>query len=511
MKKFIHTGQAYKEYDKYIIKTEHWLEGKIPLLASVDSQTLRKRLGQKIVALTANPYIVQCSKRALEDLPINPTEKIFILNGTYLNTTNGEVKLTATVLARGIVEFFYEWIAVFLANIVSLVINSKKINSKTTLVFGIPKESLEAGGNGGKFEAYCDQGQIEILKTPSLKIVQSISDLVSSNEKFWYVKRPVVELVRHADLSFVGRIQLLIKQLFEPIVFLVRMAKCPLLSILGRDFGLFNTIKFLSAQNLIESVIITNSNHNDQYLWMRNSIKWGFRVHKIHYSQNSRPMVYKIDKLSIDHPILRHIYVDEHWAWTPGYETYLRSHGHTGEVHVVGPIMFYNAEESKNSSDDKIKVMIFDVTPVYEHVSKSIGIINNYYNSKNMIDFLSIIVEVTRELEIENGLKYELCLKHKRYFNKNHDVEYINYCNQLVKKQQITLVDYDSNIFALIGESSMVISIPYTSTAYIASSLGVPSLYFDSSAELYPSFEEDKGIYMMDDRMLLKKWIKTHS
>lgn len=511
MEKFIHTGQAYKEYDKHVIKTEHWLEGEIPSLANVDSQILHKRLGQKIVALTANSYIVLCSKRAQDNLPLNPTEKILILNGISLNTVNGEVKLMTNVIVRGIVEFFYEWIAVFLANIVSLVINTRQINSKSTLVFGIPKESLESGGNGDKFEAYCDQGQIGVLKTCSLKIVQSLSDVVISNEKFWYVKRPVVKFVRQADLSFVDRIQLLIKQLFEPIIFLYRVAKCPLLSILGRDFGLFGTIKFLSAKNLIESVIITNSNHNDQYLWMRNSIEWGFRVHKIHYSQNSRPMVYKVDQLSVDHPILRHICVDEHWVWTPGYKTYLQSHGHLGEVHVVGPIMFYNIEKSSKRSGDKIKVMIFDVTPVYEHVSKSIGIINNYYNSKNMMDFLSIIVKVTRELEIESGFKYELCLKHKRYFNKNHDVDYINYCNQLAKEQQITLVDYDSNIFTLISESTMVISIPYTSTAYVASSLGVPSLYFDSSSELYHSFEKADGVYMIDDKTLLKNWIKAYS
>lgn len=508
MKEFVHTGMVYKAFNKKIEKIELWLNTKNLFFYKAESLHVKKRLFQKIVALSVNPYVIFCSCKLEGGQSLQFNERKLCANGLYLDFDKGEVKVTSKGLAKGILEYFYEWTSVCLINIKSIFNVAPRNTKKASIVLGIPRESLEIGGSSRAFEKYCENGNVKILSTSAIKIIQTNTVIKNSKNDFNYTHRPIAELVRVADISVKDRIKLLAIQLVDPVIFLANILINPIVAIIGRDLGLFNTVRFLSQRAIIESIVITNSNHNDQFLWMRMSRNWGFESHKIHYSQNSRPMVYKQDNLSVDHPILRHIFVDVHWVWTEQYKEFLRSHGHLGLIYVVGPILFYLPENLEKEISKSKRIMVFDVTPVYSHYSKKIGIINNYYSTINMKDFLEKIVNAVNEIEKEKKIELEICLKHKRYFNKNHDGAYIELCNNLEKEKKIKLINYDRNLFEIMNESMMVVSIPYTSTAYVASFLGLPSLYFDPSADLNHTYEKANGLEMVESKEELKKWIE---
>jgi polysaccharide biosynthesis PFTS motif protein len=76
-----------------------------------------------------------------------------------------------------------------------------------------------------------------------------------------------------------------------------------------------------------------------------------------------------------------------------------------------------------------------------------------------------------------------------------HDQGYIKVVNKQVQKGEIKLIPFDINIYSFIADSDVVIVIPNSSPPYIATTLGIPSIYFDPTMEMRPTFEPAPGIF----------------
>jgi polysaccharide biosynthesis PFTS motif protein len=269
----------------------------------------------------------------------------------------------------------------------------------------------------------------------------------------------------------------------------------PLLTLLGRDIAYAAAVRALDSRRMIEAVVITNSVYPAQPLWMRGPAARGFRVHMVWYSQNAKPLVYKgcvPDECTYsDEPRCRHICVDETWVWTKGFEKWLRGLGLTGPIHVVGPILWYLHERPTIHKDTDIRVVVCDVTPLRDDVALQIGLAENYYSGTNMIRFIEEILWCCRELEERSGRPVHLSLKHKRSYNmKTHDPRYIEYIGRLsAPGGGIELIPFETNMYALFADSDLVIVAPYSSPAYVASTVGIRAIYFDPTKELLPTFE----------------------
>ena len=213
------------------------------------------------------------------------------------------------------------------------------------------------------------------------------------------------------------------------------------------------------------------------------------------YSQNARPLVYRedgSDEFQYDNePRCRHICVDETWVWTNGFEKWLRGLGITGPIHVVGPILWYLRETPTLHKDTDIRVVVCDVTPLQNDVALGIGLAENYYSGTNMTQFIEEALWVCRELEERSGRPVQLSLKHKRSYNmKTHDSGYIDYVGRLsAAGGRIELLPSGTNMYTLFENSDLVIVAPYSSPAYVASTVGVRAIYFDPTKELVPTFE----------------------
>ncbi len=498
---FFHTGQAFLLFNKIIDLVESNIAKASCPVGGVEKTVFDNRLVQKIVSYGTTPFIKICiANIKKENKLLSSTPSDLNLNGLILNSNNGQVKVAPKYFFRLIAEFFYEWLKGLKAILVGF--TAAHFKAKVTIVFGVPQEAMSFEGSDKYFQNFCKFGTIGPLTSAKHLIVQSTAPIQGSSSRISYTPSPLIESLKICDIGFFSRVALLLTHLTAPIRLAFYILRSRLNVLLSRDFALLHCVNTLAKKDRIASMIITNSNFTDQPLWMRKNKS--FKVHKVHYSQNSRPTVFNEEPSEIAHPSFRYVSVDEHWIWTKGYGEFLKEQGHNGPIHIVGPIMFYLPEEAKKKVGDVIRISIFDITPIYDHLAEKIGVINNYHSTKNMYDFLSQIVSVAEELEKNLGKKIELLLKHKRNFNSNHDKKYIEFANSLSAENKIILMKYDVNIFSLIGSSDLVISAPYSSPAYIASDMGIPSIYFDSSGELKPTFEPANRVMMASSREELK-------
>jgi polysaccharide biosynthesis PFTS motif protein len=226
-----------------------------------------------------------------------------------------------------------------------------------------------------------------------------------------------------------------------------------------------------------------------------------YKTHMAWYSQNSIPFVYREDPIEEPMPHFRHIRVDETWVWTEGFADYLRRIGVKGEVHVIGPILFYLPSAVKINSHSPIRVAVFDVTPFNPEVEKKLGLIDNYYKSDTLIQFMQDILLARGAIENKAGIESSILLKHKRNYHPLHDPHYISFIQESCSSElHFQLVPYETNMFSLLSECNLAVVIPYSSPAYVASYLGIPAIYYDPTRELLPTYEENPLISFASGR-----------
>ena len=124
------------------------------------------------------------------------------------------------------------------------------------------------------------------------------------------------------------------------------------------------------------------------------------------------------------------------------------------------------------------------------------------------VSTLQTIVDVVDELKKECELDIRLCLKPKRRYSSFHSKEYVKLVKDLVKSEQIVLLDANSNLYEVISKSRFLLSTPYTSTNFIASELGVPSAFFCQNFEPWIMEEYHHGFEVITTRSRLKSILK---
>lgn len=500
---FHHSGTAYKAFDSMIMKLENKISQTLPSIGLHSADVVEGRVIQRIVSLTLNAYISLCSLRVKTRKSLLPTEENLVMNGIVLETKTSAIKIHSKLLLISFAEFFYEWGATLMSILQGMRSFKDSRMTPAVLVYGIGAESLQFEGSDLRFKEFCLQGPIAPLAASKRLIVQSFFK-IKSESSIEYSSRPINKLLSNTPFKVSTRLQLLGTHLLIPFRYFFTSFRFPLIALLGRDYALIGILSQLKSYNIIESVIITNSNYSDQFLWMRNSTVYGFKTHEIHYAQNTRPVIYSKDPIEVDLPSFRHVKVDEHWVWTEGYRKHLQSLFQEGPIHVVGPIVFYLPKISSQLIKER-SVVIFDITPVYDEVSEKIGLIKNYYNTGNMLRFMGDIISACNELNSVRGFNLRILLKHKRGFNKHHDKKYIDYCKSMSLAGTIKLIEHDENVYSLVQKSMVAISVPYTSTAYIACAVKTPSIFYDTTGEIIPSFDPCSGLEMISGAEDLKK------
>jgi hypothetical protein len=497
---------VYRAWNNIVSRCESFVNSKVLSLLFFQKTTVRERLMQLLESTGFQPFSCLCVQRLESgEVPVPPVEEILNVGGLVIHP-DGRVAISSRLLVRALASFAFLWLRLLGDILLGCLPYRGRDNKPTTLFFGISISQVLHQDCDTRFVQYCRQGPIQFLAEAQRIFVEAIGTEGSiSDPDFVYASHPVRALVRESGLGVGERVGLLFAHLSVIPIFLSSVIRFPFLSLLARDIAYAPAVRALDHKGLIEAVVTTNSNLSYQPLWMRESANRGFRVHMIHYSQNSMPFVYVSDPFVSEYPAWHYARVDEHWVWTPGYMNRLRELGHQDAIHVIGPIMFYLPELPLLRVEDKICVAVFDVTPVYAEKARELGVVNNYYDTENMVQFIEDIVGVFRELESRLGKSVRILLKHKRAFSEGfHDQSYIDFVKSLSENHpQFDLVQHSENLFSMLASSDLSISIPYTSVAYISSHLGNRAIYFDPSQELLPSHEPTPFIEFASGRAQL--------
>ena len=135
-------------------------------------------------------------------------------------------------------------------------------------------------------------------------------------------------------------------------------------------------------------------------------------------------------------------------------------------------------------------VTIFDVSP-YLNADK-----RDFYTSPLCENFLLDVVAAARGLEREIGINIRIQLKSKRQRSRKHDPQYFDLLQSLSTHSSVILLSENLNLYNLIYESDLVVSIPFTSPALVATELDTPSCYFLETDEFnLPNSWDDVPVF----------------
>lgn len=477
----INTNHNLLAFDRQINNSKAWLQDKVFDACGYSSEVLLDRLMQRLVEISLYPYSLAVS------VLCKTSSICFPAPGTQINCSrasmeigSGRVTVTPKQWLANQLDFFIHWAYCLLA-ILSLK-KAGKNNQPAVLIFGVGEEALFVDKNDERFVNYCRLGPIEPLRNGKCFLVQSSSKNVSSDHfEFVYCRRPLISLLREARMGFFGRIQLLVNHLVLFFTYQAAVFRLPQLSLLGRDFA-YSCISFeLDRRGLIESIILTCNDCDFQPLWIRALHR--SKVHMIWYSQSSKPISYSSDNIESVYPKYHWMRVDTHWVWTDSFAEYLRILGHDKPIEVVGPIVWYLPEINAPATN-KIAIVIFDTSAFNDEVALGGGAINNYNHPDNMFSFIQDIIALKSDLEKNFQLPVTFRLKTKRGYKPGYDRAYFDYIEELNSFGTISLEHHSTNIYSLISRSHLVIVYPFSSPAYVAEALNVPSIYYDPTKSI---------------------------
>ncbi len=499
------TGKIYIEYDRIIKRVEAWIEAKNPRIPGCDGNQVKARIVQRIVEISNEEYAQQISAHCDESGLTLPTAPFITAGGLKICSETGAVSVTPKLWLRHIILFAATWAYLLTILFIAIFRRSPVDSTPTTLL-------MEAGGGyeacDDQFTQYCRQGPIEPLSSATRIIVRAArAPHQPVDPCFSYAPQPLAYFIG-TQLKRPDRIFLLMQHLHTPIVFLRALFVSQFNILVARDIAYIPTIRWLDKHDLIEAIILTTSSFTSQALWMKGLCNQRFKLHMVWYSQNFIPKVYIGEQERSSLPSARHMRVDVHWVWTKGFKSYLGSLGQKSQIHVVGPILWYLPEKIADLGEAPLKVAIFDVTPVTNSI-QPFGAIKNYYSVSTIQKFITDIVEICQRLENVSGREVLILLKHKRKpKGGRHDSQYLEFIEQMgVLNPNFKLIDHQTNLFGLLEQCDVSISVPYTSTAYVASKLGKHAIYYDPFSELVPVYEKNKFVHFASGRRELSQLI----
>jgi hypothetical protein len=459
-----------------------WLNSKNIQACWYSRPVIIERILQRISEVAHTPYA-----RAFKNLQDSKVSTISSPGSTlktkhfHIKMGVGDIVVSKKQLINSCFEYFLHWI--FCLSAIIFVKNDRKCMLHSILIYGIGVENVFRDGSDEGLIEYFRLGPIEALKGDGPFFIEySRCEGSLVNECFTYSKRPHVTLLRTAKFGIIGRIRLLALHCSSIFSFGFCILKDPVYSLISRDFAYAAVFSEMDRRGFIDSIIFTTTNVLSQPLWARALIN--AKVHMIWYSQSQQIISYQPDFLVSDMPGLRWISVDVHWVWTNTYAKYLKSLISRGVVKVVGPVV-WSVPEISNPANQEIQVIVFDVPPFSDQVALECGEISNYFNPENLTLFIEDLLHLKSKLETIFVLPVVLVVKMKRNYNSAYDLKYYKYLERLEAHGKIRLVSCACNIYSLISAGRLVIAYPFTSPAYIADSLRVPSIYYDPTATIF--------------------------
>lgn len=488
---------GYNRFAELVKTVEPFVAASAPSFAGYESAVVGRRLLQRLVDVGLQPFLRHAAYRAQLRLdPFCSRERTLRCGGLTFNLQRGCVAVGASLWLRSLGSFVAHWARILWRVSWVCLCGARRDRNPATLVFGVGQGDIVQRGSDERFARFCRNGPVPPLATAGRLIVQSSASIASSQPKWLcYAKHPLFALLAEWGMTPTEVLRFIVEHFAILAGYLRACISWAPLSLLARDLAFHALVAHLNRAGALEATVITNSDYHLQPLWMRALSGRRFATHMVWYSQNSFPFVYKADGVRSYLPNHRYIEVDHIWVWTPGFAHYLNKVGARGTCHVVGPILWYLPEKTTSIGRTPVpRISVFDVTPMTPASAHRFGLLFNYYSVENTIAFVRDILAVRDDLEERHRCRIEVLIKHKRTPTGIHDRAYLDWIRAMSESGRIRLVPPDTNIYSMVSESIVAVTIPYSSPAYVAAALGIPSIFYDPTGTLVPSYEEVHGL-----------------
>lgn len=261
-------------------------------------------------------------------------------------------------------------------------------------------------------------------------------------------------------------------------------------------------VKRQSVGSLAKEYYFHNSNWLYRPLWTYEAERFGSKIIFYFYSTNAESFKLK-DGYGIQANNWQLLTWNNFLVWDEYQKEFIEKYAkNINEVLVVGPIWFSDNID-KDIPFDLNSVAVFDVQPHRDFLYQKYAIEFEYYIPFVANHFLLDISEVLLENEVT------MTFKRKRNIGNNVNTEYKSFVDKLSKKGLLLEINPDISAYKIIKNCKAVISMPFTSTAIIAKSLGKKSIYYDPTGMIQKDDRAAHGIPVITGIEELKNWVKT--
>ena len=260
-------------------------------------------------------------------------------------------------------------------------------------------------------------------------------------------------------------------------------------------------LRMQNPERLAKDYLFHNSSWIYRPLWTYEAERQGSRIIFYFYSTNCEGF-----KRTEGYPPLNYGWQAMNWTHYLVWDEYQadfvrRAVGEIANISVVGQICFHSSGEEIPAFSGR-GVAVFDVTPCRSSKYRTLGAGFEFYVPKTCIQFLHDIQQATK------NAGYMMLWKRKRKISSIAHPRYRFFAERLSESENVITVDPDISANRVIEASTLVISMPFTSTALIARKLGKPSCYYDPTGLVQQEDRAAHGIEIIRGPEELTSWLK---
>lgn len=229
---------------------------------------------------------------------------------------------------------------------------------------------------------------------------------------------------------------------------------------------------FLSniSANIEEGIVTNSSFTKSPSIFYIDKINRNYKTCMIHYSENSVPLTASEYQKEPTPSWIKNSVVDTHKVWTSAYVNYLSNINNSIDAKALGSLVFVKPIDEIKLLRVKNQIIFLDREP--SDFESDYGV----YTENAGINFLKNIEFLHSELceKLENPPNF--LMKPKRRELPEYSQKYLNYKKSMIERKILFQVPWDSNIYNLIYESKILVSMIGISASIIARELNKPSL-----------------------------------
>ena len=357
-----------------------------------------------------------------------------------------------------------------------------------------------------KYKNLSEFSIFNILNNNSLENINIAHDCKNNkkinfkNSDFFYAKYPfplisnflklVLFILQYLKFVFFSLFSIIIKDLAPLILF--------------EEFIKFSIIKYSDENKICSKYFFNNSIPVYRPIWTYEAELKNSKIYFYFYSTNN-----KFINASNKYNKKLSWWINMTWptylVWNKEQEKFVKqcAIGYQN-IKIVGPII--NSSYTSNFKIAKKNIItIFDIQPFRASLYKDSVHLDNYYQPPISNLFISDIINSKLNNE------YSFYLKPKRDIKNRINPVYKNFIDNLKKSNSLEIYNFDDSLKDILENSKIIISMPYTSVAFVGKFLNTKSIYYDPTKSLSYDEISSGGVPLISGKNNLQKWLFQNS